>query len=284
MKIQKSFKQDKASLYLVATPIGNLSDMSPRAIEVLKSVDIIAAEDTRHTKKLCHYFEIETALTSYHEHNKDSKGNYILQLLMQGKEVALVSDAGLPCISDPGYEIVSQVSDEGYAVIPIPGANAALSALIASGIVPQPFIFYGFLNRDKKKKKKELTDLRYQGFTLIFYESPHRISDTLNAMLEIFGDRRIAIARELTKQYEEFIRGQVSEIIPIASDLRGELVIIVEGSKDSPEEVIWWEHLEMEQHVEHYVAQGLTTNESIKKVAKERGVAKNEVYRAYHID
>jgi len=284
MEIQKSFKQNKASLYLVATPIGNLGDMTPRAIEILKSVDIIAAEDTRHTKKLCHYFGIETALTSYHEHNKVSKGDYILQLLQQGKEIALVSDAGLPCISDPGYEIVQQVIAANYAVVPIPGANAAISALIASGLVPQPFLFYGFLNREKKKKKKELEELKHQMYTLIFYESPHRIKESLAAMLDIMGDRHIVIARELTKQYEEFIRGPISEVVEHAGELKGEMVVLLEGSKEKQIEEVWWSQLEVIQHVEHYLTEGLSTNDSIKKVAKERGLAKNEVYRAYHIN
>ena len=284
MKVQKSFKHDKSSLYLVGTPIGNLGDMSPRAIETLKSVDIIAAEDTRHTKKLCHYFEITTPLTSYHEHNKLSKGEYILQLLMSGKEVALVSDAGLPCISDPGYEIVQTVIENGYAVVPIPGANAAISALIASGLLPQPFTFFGFLNREKKKKKTELEELKNQKYTLIFYESPHRIKDTLTTMVEILGDRNIVIARELTKQYEEFIRGPISEIITFSNELRGEMVLLVEGNQEQQIEEVWWQNLEVIQHIEHYLAEGHSTNYSIKKVAKERGLAKNEVYRVYHIN
>lgn len=284
MEIQKSFKQDKSCLYLVATPIGNLGDMTPRAIETLKAVDLIAAEDTRHTKKLCHYFEIETPLTSYHEHNKTTKGGYILQLLQQGKDIALVSDAGLPCISDPGYEVVQEVIAAGYAVVPIPGANAALTSLIASGLAPQPFIFYGFLNRDKKKKKKELDELRYQPFTTIFYESPHRINETLNAMLDTLGDRQVVIARELTKQYEEFIRGPISTIIPSAGELRGEMVVLIEGSKEKQIEEVWWQHIPVIEHVEHYLNEGLSTNDSIKKVAKERGLAKNEVYREYHVN
>lgn len=283
MQIQKSFKQDFSCLYLVATPIGNLGDMTPRAIEILKGVDLIAAEDTRHTKKLCHVFDIETQLISYHEHNKESKGEYILQLLSEGKEIALVSDAGLPCISDPGYEIVEAAIAAGYAVIPIPGANAALSALIASGLVPQPFLFYGFLNRTKSKKKKELEELRYQPFTTIYYESPHRIKETLQAMFEVWGDRRLVIARELTKQYEEFVRGTIEELLEIADDLRGEMVLIVEGSKEQKEETLWWQGLAIEQHVDHYVNEGLSTKESIKQVAKDRGVAKNDVYREYHI-
>ncbi|MGL4372991.1 MAG: 16S rRNA (cytidine(1402)-2'-O)-methyltransferase [Turicibacter sp.] len=284
MQIQKSFKQDGASLYLVATPIGNLGDMTPRAIEILKSVDLIAAEDTRHTKKLCHCFEIETHLTSYHEHNKGTKGDYILELLAEGKNIALVSDAGLPCISDPGFEIVAAATEAGFAVIPVPGANAALSALIASGIVPQPFLFYGFLNRVKSKKKKELDELRFQPFTTIYYESPHRIKETLNCMLEVLGNRKIVIARELTKQYEEFTRGNIEECLTIVDDLRGEMVIIVEGSTEKKEEVIWWQELEVVAHVDHYVGEGLTANESIKRVAKERGVSKNDVYREYHVN
>ena len=284
MQIQKSFKQEMACLYLVATPIGNLGDMTPRGIEILKSVDIIAAEDTRHTKKLCHYFEIETQLTSYHEHNKDSKGEYILQLLRDGKEVALVSDAGLPCISDPGHEVVQAAIEAGYAVIPIPGANAALSALIASGLIPQPFLFYGFLNRVKSKKKKELEELRYQQYTTIYYESPHRLKETLNVMNEILGDRQIVIARELTKQYEEFIRGTISECLAVSDNLKGEMVLIVEGSIEEKPNESWWQNLGVNQHVEHYLEEGFTTNESIKKVAKERGIAKNDVYREYHIN
>lgn len=284
MQIQKSFKQELACLYLVATPIGNLDDMTPRAIETLRLVDIIAAEDTRHTKKLCRHFEIETPLTSYHEHNKNSKGEYILQLLREGKEVALVSDAGLPCISDPGFEIVQATIEAGYAVIPIPGANAALSALIASGLVPQPFLFYGFLNRIKSKKKKELEELKYQPYTTIYYESPHRIKETLTVIEDILGDRQVVIARELTKQYEEFIRGTISESLKVIDDLRGEIVLIVEGSTEIKSEVIWWKDLEIDQHVKHYLDQGLTPNESIKKVAKERGVPKNEIYREYHVN
>jgi len=284
MQIQKSFKQELACLYLVATPIGNLDDMTPRAVETLRLVDIIAAEDTRHTKKLCRHFEIETPLTSYHEHNKNSKGEYILQLLREGKEIALVSDAGLPCISDPGYEIVQTAIEAGYAVIPIPGANAALTALIASGLVPQPFIFYGFLNRVKSKKKKELEELKYQPYTTLYYESPHRIKETLTIMQEILDNRQVVIARELTKQYEEFIRGSISECIEVADELKGEIVLIVEGSTEKKADIIWWQELEIDQHVKHYLDQGYKTSESIKKVAKERGVAKNEVYREYHVN
>ena len=284
MEIQKSFKQEGASLYLVATPIGNLGDMTPRCIETLKSVDLIAAEDTRHTKKLCHAFEIETPLTSYHEHNKDSKGNQIIALLEEGKNIALVSDAGLPCISDPGYEIVADAIKAGYAVVPIPVANAALSALIASGLVPQPFLFYGFLNRVKSKKKKELEDLKYQPFTTIYYESPHRIKETLQVMLEILGNRRVVIARELTKQYEEFIRGTIQEILEVADELRGEMVVIVEGTTEKKEEVVWWQDLDIIEHVNYYIEQGHSPNESIKRVAKERKLAKNEVYRTFHIN
>ena len=284
MEIQKSFKQDGACLYLVATPIGNLGDMTPRCIEILKSVDLIAAEDTRHTKKLCHVFEITTPLTSYHEHNKGSKGEHLITLLAEGKNIALVSDAGLPCISDPGYEVVAAAIEAGYAVVPIPGANAALSALIASGLVPQPFLFYGFLNRIKSKKKKELGDLKDQPFTTIYYESPHRVKETLETMLTILGNRRIVIARELTKQYEEFIRGTVEEVLAVVDELRGEMVIIVEGAVEKKEEAAWWQDFDIIAHVDYYVKQGFSTNESIKRVAKERKLAKNEVYRLYHID
>ncbi len=186
-------------LYLVPTPIGNLEDMTFRAVSVLKEADIIAAEDTRQTKKLCHVYEIETQLVSYHEHNKESSGHKILEWLKEGKNVALVSDAGMPTISDPGAEIVRDFIEMGGYVVPLPGANAALTALIASGIAPQPFFFFGFLDRNKRKRKKQLEALKNRQETMIFYESPHRLKETLSAIREVFGNRQIALTRELTK-------------------------------------------------------------------------------------
>jgi len=284
LQIQKSYSDKNSTLYLVATPIGNLSDMTPRAVETLKSVAMIASEDTRHTKKLCTHFEIETALTSYHEHNKHEKASYILDILASGRNVALVSDAGMPLISDPGDKLVELALEQDFAIVPIPGANAALTALIASGLTTQPFLFYGFLqNRTKSKKKIEIEKLTHCQHTMIFYESPHRTRETLTMMLEIFGDRKATIARELTKKYEEFTRGNMSEIVDELEEIKGEIVLIVEGSNlEETGDNSWWQDLDIATHVETYIGQNLSPKESIKKVAKDRGVPKQEVYKIYH--
>ena len=208
MKSQKSTMHEHGScLYLVATPIGNLEDMSVRALRILKEADVIAAEDTRNTKKLCNYFEIDTPLVSYHEHNLEFGGEKLLGYLREGKTVALVSDAGLPCISDPGADIVVKAIEEDFAVVPIPGANAAISALIASGLAPQPFFFYGFLTRNKKERRQQLELLKKREETILLYEAPHRLKETLKDMELVLGDRRVVLARELTKKFEEFLRG-----------------------------------------------------------------------------
>lgn len=288
---QKSFENeaDKGILYLVPTPIGNLEDMSFRAIRILKEADVIAAEDTRNTKKLCNYFEIDTHVVSYHEHNKEASGEKLIEKIKQGFKVALVSDAGMPAISDPGYELVQAAISEQAAVVPLPGANAALTALIASGISCQPFYFYGFLHRNKKEKRSELETLRHQKATLIFYESPHRLKETLSIMLEVLGNRKIVICRELTKRYEEFIRGTLEEINEWAhsDEIRGEFCLIVEGTDllENEEELSWWQELSVEEHVNHYInVQNVSSKEAIKQTAKDRGLNKREVYQVYHID
>jgi 16S rRNA (cytidine1402-2'-O)-methyltransferase len=288
---QKSFENeaDKGILYLVPTPIGNLEDMSFRAIRILKEADLIAAEDTRNTKKLCNYFEIDTHIVSYHEHNKEASGEKLIEKVKQGLKVALVSDAGMPAISDPGYELVHAAISEQVAVVPLPGANAALTSLIASGISCQPFYFYGFLHRNKKEKRAELDMLGKQNATLIFYESPHRIKETLAIMLEVLGNRKIVICRELTKKYEEFIRGTLEEIVEWAysDEIRGEFCLIVEGSEyqEVDEEETWWQDLSIEEHVKHYItANSISSKDAIKQTAKDRGLNKREVYQAYHID
>jgi 16S rRNA (cytidine1402-2'-O)-methyltransferase len=288
---QKSFdhEEQKGILYLVPTPIGNLEDISFRALRILKEADFIAAEDTRNTIKLCNHFEINTPLISYHEHNKEASGEKLIEKLNEGLKIALVSDAGMPTISDPGFELVSQALEEGLTVVPLPGANAALTSLIASGLPCQPFYFYGFLNRQKKEKKKELESLKKQRDTIIFYESPHRLKETLSVMLEILGDRRMALCRELTKRYEEFIRGNLTEVIGWANEdeIRGEFCLIIEGTKEeqTEEETKWWEHLTIEEHVNHYITiKGIPSKEAIKYVAKDRGLTKRDVYQAYHID
>ncbi|WP_209125709.1 16S rRNA (cytidine(1402)-2'-O)-methyltransferase [Alkalihalobacillus sp. BA299] len=285
---QKSFedKEKLGNLYLVPTPIGNLEDMTFRAIRILKEVDIIAAEDTRQTKKLCLHFEIETKLISYHDHNKRGSGEKLLQVLKEGREVALVSDAGTPAISDPGFELVVECINAGISVIPLPGANAAITALIASGLDTQHFYYYGFLNRHKKERKKELERLKNIQVPIIFYESPHRLEDMLNHLFELFGDRKIAICREITKRYEEFIRGTLSEVLEWchASQVRGEFCIIVDGASEviNENEDVWWSNLTINEHVEYYIEKQMTSKEAIKEVAKERHVPKREVYAEFH--
>lgn len=290
MQIQKSFVDKKSSgiLYLVSTPIGNLEDMTFRAIRVLKEADVIAAEDTRNTKKLCNYYEIKTPLVSYHEHNKDTAGKELLERLNNGETISLVSDAGMPCISDPGYELAAAAMEEGITVVPLPGANAALTALIASGIVPQPFYFYGFLSRGKKEKREELEILKKQTGALIFYEAPHRLKDTLKWMLDILGNRRIVLCRELTKKFEEFIRGTIEEAYQWAdeNEIRGEFCMIVEGNAAIEEETQeWWHSIDVQAHVQYYIDnKGHSSKEAIKQVAMDRKMAKRDVYQAYHIN
>lgn len=291
LKQQKSFNSEEkevGDLYLVPTPIGNLEDMTFRAIKILKEVDLIAAEDTRQSKKLCNHFEIETPIFSYHEHNKETSGNRVLEYLQQRKNIALISDAGMPTISDPGSELVKQVLAIGGNVIPLPGANAALTALIASGITPQPFYFFGFLDRQKKEKKNQLEQLRYRKETIILYESPHRLKETLQLMQEYLGNRSVCLSRELTKRFEEFIRGTMDEVIKWSeeNEIRGEFCIILEGSTEEPstETDTWWSKLAIKDHVEHYIKQDFTSKDAIKQVSNERGIQKREVYQAYHIE
>lgn len=280
MNRQKSFENDKSCLYLVATPIGNLEEITYRAIKILSEVDYIAAEDTRNTIKLLNYYNIKTKLISHHDHNLTHSIPKIIDLLKQGNNLALVSDAGYPAISDPGYELVKEAIQNDINVIPISGANACLDALVVSGISPQPFIFYGFLDHADKKKKKELDCLKNYKETIVFYESPHRITKTLKLMLDFFGDREIALGREITKRHEEIIRGNLSEIIPISDNLKGEIVIVVSGNKDLKEEIKFEQTIV--EHVNEYVNKGMSIKDAIKEVAKIRNLKKNEVYSKYH--
>lgn len=275
---QKSFDDTSATLFLVATPIGNLEEMSVRAINTLKEVDCIAAEDTRNTVKLLNHFEIKTKLMSHHEHNWKQSIPKILELLKNGKNIALVSDAGYPAISDPGYELVQAAIQEGYGVVPISGPNACLNALVVSGIAPQPFTFYGFLDHQDKTKKKELQALKNHQETLVFYESPYRVEKTLSIMLEIFGDRSIALCRELTKRHEEIIRGTISEIIPLCETLKGEMVLVVEGAKEIEKQD---EDVDIIAEIEKRLSQGASPKDAIKDVAKTFQLKKNEVYDLY---
>ena len=280
MNRQKSFENNHPCLYLVATPIGNLEEITYRAIRILKEVDYIGAEDTRNTVKLLNYYNIKTKLISHHEHNIIHSIPKIINLLLEGNNIALVSDAGYPAISDPGFELVKEAIANEINVIPISGANACLDALVVSGIVPQPFIFYGFLDHQDKKKKKELENLKKYQETLVLYESPHRIAKTLKLMLEIFGDREIALCREITKKYEEIIRGKISEVLNIIDELKGEMVIVVSGNVNVIEEHIFEQTIV--EHVDEYVSKGMTVKDAIKEVAKLRNIKKNEVYATYH--
>ncbi|MGN7410555.1 16S rRNA (cytidine(1402)-2'-O)-methyltransferase [Sporosarcina sp. SAFN-010] len=290
MITQKSAEYEKGVLYLVGTPIGNLEDMSFRAIRILKEADMIAAEDTRNTVKLSNHFEIDTPFMSYHEHNLEVGGRKILELLADGKTVALVSDAGMPCISDPGADIAEKAIADGYAVVPVPGPNAAISALVASGIPTQPFLFFGFLDRQKKKRRIQLEALQNRQETLLFYEAPHRLKDTLRALKEQFGpNRRITLARELTKRYEEFVRGTVEEALNWAesTEIRGEFCLVVEGTDEvkSETEEVWWSALTPVEHVEQLIEQkGYTSKEAIRETSADRGVSKREIYQAYHVE
>lgn len=279
MKRQKSFENEKATLYLVATPIGNLNEMTPRAIQVLKEVDVIAAEDTRNTMKLLSHFNIKTRCIAHHLHNEKESTNGLLKLLAQGSDIALVSDAGYPLLSDPGQYVVEQVIEAGFSVVPISGANAGLNALVASGLSAQPFLFYGFLGNSEKERLQSLHEIKDLPYTVILYEAPHRIEKMLKSAREVLGNRRICLARELTKKHEEFIRGTISEVLEIVDDLKGEMVIIVEAGQNEKEEVSL---IHLSGRVNEYIAGGLSSKEAIKKVAKEYGVSKNELYKEFH--
>lgn len=285
--VSRSFapQEGRGTLYLVATPIGNLEDMTFRAVRTLKEADLIAAEDTRQTRKLLTHFEIAARLVSYHEHNKEASGPELIRLLLEGQSVALVSDAGLPAISDPGSELAAQAIAAGIAVVPVPGANAALSALIVSGLPTDRFRFAGFLPREKKRLREELAGLANAAETLLFYEAPHRVAATLAAMAEAWGgDRRVALVRELTKRHEEAGRGTLAQAIAhvAAHPPLGEYCIVVQGSandaRDADPTKAWWAGLTPEEHVAAYERQGESRKEAIKRAAADLGVPKREVY------
>lgn len=289
MNSQYSFeKSDFGKLYLVPTPIGNLDDMTFRSIDVLKTVDLIAAEDTRHTQKLLNHFDIDTKMISFHEHNTQERIPEILNKLADRQSVAQVSDAGTPSISDPGSELVKEAAEQGISVIPLPGANAAVPALIASGIAPQPFYFHGFLPRSKNDLQVTLEELNQKRETMIFYESPHRLKKTIEQMNNVFGEgRQITLARELTKKYEEFIRGNIKDILKWVKDnqVRGEFVIIVEGNPNPQimEKNDEWKSWSEKEHVERIIAEkNIRSKEAIKEVAVIRDVPKRQIYASYH--
>lgn len=267
-------------LYLVGTPIGNLGDISPRCREILETVDFIAAEDTRNTLKLLNYMGIKKPLISYFEHNKRERGMEILSRIQEGKTCALVTDAGMPGISDPGEDLVKLLTEEGYTVSVVPGPCALISALVLSGLPTGRFSFQGFLSTAKKSRREHLEGLKYTKETLIFYEAPQKLRNTLADLLEYFGDRRVALCRELTKLHEEVQRGTLSEMIAYYAekDPRGEYVLVLEGAAEKKQEEAFWQKLTVAAHVDYYVQTGMTKKDAIKAAANDRGVAKNEVY------
>lgn len=274
------------TLYLCATPIGNLGDVSARCLEIFETVDLIAAEDTRRTVQLLNHFGISKPLTSYHEHNKREKGAYIISLLKDGKNVAQVSDAGTPAISDPGEDLVRMCIENDITVTSIPGPVAGINALILSGLPTSRFAFEGFLSVNKRHRKEHLASVKNDTHTLIFYEAPHKLKTTLADMAEVFGgERRIALVRELTKLHEEVIRTTLDGALERYSDSspRGEYVLVIEGAKEIEDDsAAWWEEMTVTEHVEKYIDEGLSSKDAVKKAAADRNVSKREVYSEYH--
>lgn len=268
---------------MVATPIGNLEDITLRAIKILKEVDLIAAEDTRHTLKLLNHLEIRKPLISYYKQNEKIKSNILIEKSLNGENIAIVSDAGTPGISDPGEEIVKEAIKNNIEIIPIPGACAAINALISSGLDTKQFIFVGFLSVNKKEKKERLEEIKEIKATLIFYEAPHKLINTLENIKEILGDRKIVLAREITKIHEEYIRGNISKVLKKIENPKGEFVILVEGSNKSEQDVKkeYLNNLRLEEHFEYYKQQNFNKKEIIKKIAKDRDTNKNEIYQYF---
>ena len=270
----------KGILYVVATPIGNLEDITLRAINILKNVDLIAAEDTRHTLKLLNHLEISKPLISYHRHNEDTRQEVILKKLLEGQNVAIVSDAGTPGICDPGEVIIKTCIENDINIVPIPGPCAMINALIGSGIDTKEFVFFGFLPINKKLRKDKLLEIKDCNKTSILYEAPHKLSTTLNDLKLILADRKIVLARELTKVHEEFIRQDMDELIKRAENIKGEIVLIIEGAKIIETENKL-DNLSLEEHYEFYKSQGFSKKEIIKKIAKDKNVSKNEIYMKF---
>lgn len=269
------------TLYLVATPIGNLDDITLRAIKILKDVDFIAAEDTRHSLKLLNHLEISKPLISYHRHNEDIKTNLLIDKLLDGKNIALISDAGTPVISDPGEEVVKEALKNNINVIPIPGACALINALIASGLDASEFTFIGFLPLNKKNRKEKLNEIQDSKNTTILYEAPHKLLSTLQDLSKILDNRKIVLAKELTKIHETFISGTADELLNTLENPKGEFVIMIEKSQEKFDENSYLNSLSLEEHFAFYQAQGFSKNEIIKKIAKDKNVNKNEIYQHF---
>ncbi len=277
--IQRSFQDDKPTLYVVSTPIGNLKDITYRAVEILNEVDAILCEDTRTSKTLLSHYHIHKQLISFHDHNKTEKTQDMIALLNEGKNLALISDAGTPGINDPGYELIQEVIRQGYHVVSIPGASAILAALVVSGCLIQPFTFIGFLPRKNSSKKEVIESYHQRIETLVIYESPLRVKKTLEDLYDILGDRQIVLARELTKMFETITRTSLKESLSLEIDTRGEYVIIIEGSKETYDS-----SLSIKDHVLQLIDEGYDEKDAMKMVAKKRQITKSDVYKAYKIN
>ena len=276
---QKSY-DNSPSLYLIPTPIGNMEDITLRCINTLKMVDLVLCEDTRVTAELLKKLDIKKKLIHSDDHTENDLKEMVIEKLKEGLNIGLVTDRGTPIISDPGYRIVEYVSSMGFNVISLPGPTAFVPALTASGLNPQPFLFYGFLNSKEAKREKELESLKKLPYTIILYEAPHRIHSMLDSLLKVFGNRKIALNREISKKYEEIIRGNISDILKIVDELKGEMVVVVEGN----EELEDYSSLSILEHVNLYIEDGMSSNDAIKKVAKERDIPKSVVYKEYHVN
>lgn len=268
-------------LYICPTPIGNLEDITYRTLRILNEVDLIAAEDTRHSLQLLNHFDISKPLTSYHEHNKDSKGGYLITKLLEGENIALISDAGMPGISDPGQDIIAEAIENNIEIEVLPGATAFVTALVGSGMDTHKFVFEGFLDRDKKLRRKRLEEIKNEKRTIIFYESPHRLKETLKDMLKYFGNRKITVNRELTKKYQEIIREDIETVIEIFNnrEVKGEFVLIVEGFSGEVEEIGKYDDLNEREYVIQLMEEGINKKDAIKIVCKDRKLKKDIVYK-----
>mgnify|MGYP005961221593 FL=1 len=270
-------------LYLIATPIGNLKDITYRAVEILKEVDVIAAEDTRHSLKLLNYLEISKPMISYHRHNEDTKTTELIKILQEGKSIGLITDAGTPGISDPGEEVVKEAIKEQIEVIPIPGACALINALIASGLGTKEFTFYGFLPLDKKLRNEKFEDIQKQNKTIIFYEAPHRLIKTLQEMEQRLGNIEVVLAKELTKIHETFTRGTIEEVLETLEDVKGEYIILFENHAKTEKqiEIENINQLSIEEQFEIYTKKGLSKKDAIKQIAKNNKVPKDTIYKRF---
>lgn len=274
---QKSYN-NTPTVYLIPTPIGNLDDITLRAIKILEHVEVLFCEDTRITGLLLKHLNIKKKMISSHKFNENSNDNKLFEYLSQGYDVGIVTDRGTPIISDPGYELVKMAIRNNYNVVGLPGPTAFVPALIVSGLNPQPFVFYGFLNSKDSKRKKELEEIKRHKETIIFYESPHRIIDTLNSMLLVLGNREVSISREISKKFEQIYRGTIEDVIKEMVELKGEIVIVVSGNSDKTT----FDNLTIIEHINLYIKEGMNSKEAIKKVSIDRNLNKNEVYKEYH--